>query len=59
MSKNPYQENGFENRFEYLKSLSEDFGIDLDVVLALADLLGPNEDFDGLISELEDLSGDF
>lgn len=26
-----------------------------DTVKALADLLGPNEDFDGLVSQLEDM----
>jgi hypothetical protein len=34
--------------------LSEDMGIPLYVVYAIADSLGPNEDFDGLISALED-----
>ena len=51
---NVYKENGFENRKEYLKSLSEDYGIDFETVEALADMLGESEDFDGLISALED-----
>ena len=51
---NIYNENDFENRKEYLKSLSEDYGIDFEVVEALADMLGESEDFDGLISALED-----
>jgi hypothetical protein len=53
--KNVYQENGYENREEYLKSLSEEYGVDEDIVFVLADMLGPNEDFDGLVSELEDI----
>lgn len=55
MSENVYQENGYKNRQEYLESLSDNYGVDLGTVLALADLLGPNEDFDGLISALEDV----
>ncbi|WZB35716.1 hypothetical protein FtMidnight_36 [Enterobacteria phage FtMidnight] len=51
---NVYQENGYENRRHYLECLAEDTGHDLQTVLALADLLGPNEDFDGLVTSLED-----
>lgn len=49
-----YLENGYENRKDYLKSLAEDYGVNLDTVRAMADMLGPDEDFDGLVSELED-----
>jgi hypothetical protein len=49
-----YQRNGYANRREYLESLAANFGVDMDVVLTLASALGPNEDFDGLVSELED-----
>lgn len=49
----PYEEEGFKNRKEYLNNLAEEYG---DVVHELADILGPSEDFDGLISECEDLS---
>lgn len=48
-----YEENGYKNREEYLDSLSEEYGSDN--VYALADLLGEEEDFDGLISSLEDI----
>lgn len=51
---NRYQENGYESRKEYLQDLAEEHGVELDVVLMLADLLGPSEDFDGLVSEVED-----
>lgn len=49
-----YQENGYENRIDYLQCLAEDFGIDRSVVFELAALLGPSEDFDGLVTMLED-----
>jgi hypothetical protein len=51
---NVYAENGFLSRREYLNSLAEDYGIDRATVYMMADLLGPNEDFDGLITSLED-----
>lgn len=49
-----YLENGYEKREDYLNSLAGDYGINVNTVHALADMLGPNEDFDGLLSELED-----
>lgn len=51
---NIYKENGYENRKEYLESLAEDYGIDYGTVSMLASMLGASEDFDGLISALED-----
>lgn len=54
MKENIYQENGYENRKEYLEDLAMNYGVSSEMVFALADMLGPNEDFDGLISELED-----
>jgi len=51
---NVYQQNGYENRIDYLKNLARDYGIDENVVLVTADLLGPSEDFDGLVTTLED-----
>jgi hypothetical protein len=50
---NVYQENGYENRKDYLKCMSEDYGVPLEVVEVLADMM-PGEEFDGLISALED-----
>ena len=49
-----YTDEGFENRREYLNTLADDFGLDRTTVYALAGVLGPNEDFDGLICALED-----
>ena len=51
-----YTENGFSSRKEYLIDLADNLGVDLSVVFALADMLGPSEDFDGLVTSLEDYS---
>lgn len=56
---NIYQEEGYIDRDDYIESLAMDFGLNKDIVWALADVLGPNEDFDGLVTELEDMEGDF
>ena len=47
-----YQDEGFKNRTEYLDSLREQYGADK--VDALLTVLPPSEDFDGLVTELED-----
>ena len=52
---NAYTDNGYKDRAEYLSALSEDYGVDIETVQCLADLLGESEDFDGLVSALEDL----
>ena len=49
-----YQENGYADRSDYLNCLAEDYGIPAEAVLAMAEVLGPDEDFDGLASNLED-----
>jgi len=51
---NIYEQNGYDTRAEYLDSLAEEYGMDIDVVLNLAELLGPNEDFDGLVTTIQD-----
>ena len=48
-----YQQNGFTSRQDYLNNLAEEYN---DVVFDLADLLGEAEDFDGLVTSLEDYS---
>ena len=53
-NRNVYLENGYNSRDDYLQSLADDLGIPLEAVLSLADVLGPDEDFDGLVSSLED-----
>jgi hypothetical protein len=47
-----YSAQGFANRRAYLESLCDEY--DRTTVYALADMLGPNEDFDGLVTSLED-----
>lgn len=54
MNENIYQENGYANRDDYLTCLSEDYDVSIEDVYSLAEILGENEDFDGLLSSLED-----
>ncbi len=49
-----YQENGYKNRTEYLWSLTEDHQVSIETVHLYSDLMGPSEDFDGLVSALEE-----
>lgn len=53
---NVYQKHGFDNRRDYLESLAFDYDLDVEDVFNIAALLGPSEDFDGLLSELEDVA---
>lgn len=50
-----YAMNGYKDRADYLENLAEDYGVGLDEVQLLAELLGPSEDFDGLVSMVRDL----
>lgn len=54
---NTYQKNGYKDRKDYLEQLALDNNLDLDMVYSLADMLGENEDFDGLVSACEDAQG--
>ena len=54
MNENIYQENGYADRDDYLTCLSEDYDVSIEDVYSLAEILGENEDFDGLLSSLED-----
>lgn len=49
-----YQNKGYKNRRDYLMHISEDYGIPYDAVRVCADILGPNEDFDGLLTMMEE-----
>lgn len=51
-----YTDEGYKNRNDYLESLAEEYSISIENVLVAADMLGPDEDFDGLITTLEDMS---
>jgi hypothetical protein len=54
---NDYTANGFKDRRAYLESLCEEY--DRDTVYMLAGLLGSSEDFDGLVTSLEDYADEF
>jgi len=54
---NEYQLNGFKDRREYLESLCEEY--DRLIVYSLASILGASEDFDGLLTSLEDYSEEY
>lgn len=54
---NDYQANGYANRRAYLEGLAEEYP--RETVFALASMLGPNEDFDGLVTALEDYADEF
>ena len=56
MDNTPYENEGFANRKEYLDSLAEEYGPN---VYLIAELYGPNEDFDGLVCALEDMEMEF
>jgi len=56
---NIYQQNGYDSRDDYLQCLSEDYNLPLEFVHELFDLLGESEQWDGLISALEDAEGMF
>lgn len=49
-----YRQHGYNDREDYLSCMAEEYGVDIETVNALADLLGPSEDFDGLLTALED-----
>ena len=51
-----YQDEGFSSRRDYLVNLAQDFGVDEHYVFMMAGVLGPNEDFDGLVSMVDDFA---
>ena len=53
-----YTDEGFKSRKDYLNCLADDSGVPRSTVYMLADLLGPDEDFDGLVSAVEDAEAD-
>ena len=52
-----YKLNGYANREEYLDGLREEYGAD--AVDALEGILPASEDFDGLVTSLEDYADEF
>lgn len=53
---NIYQENGYKSRKDYLQCLAEEYEVDYQSVACLAALLGSSEDFDALVSAVEDVA---
>lgn len=51
---NAYRRNGYKDREDYLQSISDEYDCPIEIVREVAEMLGENEDFDGLISSLED-----
>lgn len=49
---NPYAQWG--SRRAYLDNLADEMSLPRSVVYSIASVLGPNEDFDGLVTECED-----
>ena len=56
---NIYQQNGYDSRDDSLQCLADDYNLPLEFVYNLADLLGESEEFDALISALENAEGMF
>jgi len=52
---NVYQKHGYKDRRDYLQDLAFEYSVDEHIIFTLAEVLGPSEDFDGLICALEDL----
>ena len=50
-----YTRHGYKDRGDYLNNLAEDHGVEPFAVNMMADILGDSEDFDGLVTELEDM----
>lgn len=53
-AKSVYTENGYDNRRDYLRCLAEENEVPLSTVVMLSQLLGEDEDFDGLVVAVED-----
>lgn len=49
-----YTDNGYKSRKDYIEGLAEDRGLPIGTVLALAAILGQEEDFDGLVTACQD-----
>lgn len=45
-----------KEREQYLIDLAEEYGAEVQTVFALAEVLGPSEDYDGLVAELQDMA---
>ena len=53
-----YTDEGYTSRRDYLENLADDMGVDRETVFALAAMLGSSEDFDGLVTAVEDIAAE-
>lgn len=53
-TKDQLKEEGYTSLLDYLTCLSEDYDVDISIVKNLAELLGEDELFDGLVNAVED-----
>ena len=49
-----YTDEGYKSRRDYLESLAEQNSVPVSEVFAMASILGRSEDFDGLVTSVED-----
>ncbi len=52
-----YAEHDDLSRSDYLEAVASDNGVTLEAVLSVADLMGEDEEFDGLVTFIEDHIG--
>lgn len=52
-----YQERGYKNRTDYLRSLAGKYGIAEERVFVLGDIYEPEQDFDELVEHVQDMAG--
>lgn len=50
-----YEREWYLSRRNYLETLADEYGLEAETVFSMASILGPNEDFDGLITALQDI----
>lgn len=53
---NAYTDRGYRDRDHYLHDLAEAYDVPLDAVIAMSEVLGQDEDFDGLVSMVDEQS---
>ena len=51
-----YTDEGYTSRRDYLENLADDYGVSRETVFTLAAMLGSSEDFDGLVTAVEDIA---
>ena len=49
-----YEVHGYKDREDYLQSLADEYGVSIDTVKTIAETLGETEDFDGLVTAVQD-----